>query len=43
VVEPYLLKVGFVVRTASGRKVTPLAYEHLGITVPADASQPRLL
>jgi Holliday junction DNA helicase RuvB len=31
VVEPYLLKQGFVVRTASGRKATPLAYRHLGI------------
>lgn len=31
VVEPFLLKLGFVVRTASGRKVTPLAYEHLGL------------
>ena len=31
VVEPYLLKTGFVVRTASGRKATPLAYRHLGV------------
>jgi Holliday junction DNA helicase RuvB len=31
VVEPYLLKEGFVVRTASGRKATPLAYRHLGV------------
>ena len=31
VVEPYLLKIGFVIRTASGRKVTPAAYEHLGL------------
>jgi holliday junction DNA helicase RuvB len=31
VVEPYLLKEGFVVRTASGRKATPQAYRHLGI------------
>lgn len=31
VVEPYLLKEGFVVRTASGRKATPLAYRHLGL------------
>jgi len=29
VVEPYLLKVGFVVRTAQGRKVTMPATEHL--------------
>jgi Holliday junction DNA helicase RuvB len=30
VVEPYLLKQGFVIRTASGRKATPRAYQHLG-------------
>ncbi|MDQ2858388.1 MAG: Holliday junction branch migration DNA helicase RuvB [Candidatus Eremiobacteraeota bacterium] len=37
VVEPYLLKIGFVVRTASGRKVTSLAYEHLGLSAPAES------
>jgi Holliday junction DNA helicase RuvB len=42
VVEPYLLKIGFVVRTAGGRKVTPLAYEHLAIAPPDDLQQ-RLL
>ena len=31
VVEPYLLKQGFVLRTASGRKATPAAYAHLGV------------
>jgi Holliday junction DNA helicase RuvB len=35
VVEPFLLKLGFVVRTASGRKVTPLAYEHLELPQPS--------
>ena len=29
-VEPYLLKIGFVVRGPSGRKATPAAYQHLG-------------
>jgi len=44
VVEPYLLKVGLVMRTANGRKVTPQAYEHLGLTAAAlDSPQPRLL
>jgi Holliday junction DNA helicase RuvB len=45
VVEPYLLKIGYVVRTASGRKVTPEAYAHLDLAVPADSGgiQPRLL
>ncbi|MDE2482357.1 MAG: Holliday junction branch migration DNA helicase RuvB [bacterium] len=31
VVEPYLLKTGFVVRTASGRKATSDAYRHLAL------------
>jgi len=31
VVEPYLLKIGFLSRTRHGRKVTPEAYAHLGI------------
>ncbi|HVA36427.1 MAG TPA: Holliday junction branch migration DNA helicase RuvB [Candidatus Dormibacteraeota bacterium] len=43
-VEPYLLKVGFVARTASGRKATPRAFEHLGLSMPEAAGpQPRLL
>jgi Holliday junction DNA helicase RuvB len=36
VVEPYLLQIGFVVRTRQGRLATPAAYEHLGLAVPAD-------
>jgi Holliday junction DNA helicase RuvB len=40
VVEPYLLKKGLVVRTASGRKVTPEAYAHLQLTPASD--NPRL-
>jgi Holliday junction DNA helicase RuvB len=46
VVEPYLLQLGFLERTARGRMATPHAYEHLGITMPqngSDDSQPRLL
>ncbi len=44
VVEPYLLKEGFVVRTASGRKATSAAYEHFGIQRAAGAArQERLL
>ena len=30
VVEPYLLKIGLVTRTSSGRKVSEVAYRHLG-------------
>jgi len=40
VVEPFLLKAGFVVRTASGRKATAAAYEHLRLLPPGE---PRLL
>ncbi len=32
VVEPYLLKSGFLIRTSQGRKVTEKAYSHLNIT-----------
>ncbi len=42
VVEPYLLKIGFVQRTAAGRKTTPAALTHLGLQVPATAEQPGL-
>jgi Holliday junction DNA helicase RuvB len=31
VIEPYLLKIGFVIRTPSGRKASSSAYEHLGV------------
>jgi holliday junction DNA helicase RuvB len=42
VVEPYLLKEGFVTRTASGRRATARAYGHLGLAGAAPA-QERLL
>jgi len=42
-VEPYLLKIGFLVRTPSGRRVTRDAYQHLGKQPPATApGQPSL-
>ncbi len=31
VVEPFLLKIGFVKRTPRGRELTELAYEHMGV------------
>jgi Holliday junction DNA helicase RuvB len=43
VVEPYLLKCGFVVRTASGRKATAHAYAHLGVKGSSEPAQERLL
>ncbi|NPA93233.1 MAG: Holliday junction branch migration DNA helicase RuvB [Chloroflexi bacterium] len=42
VVEPYLLRLGFLERTAQGRIATRAAYEHLGIPYP-DEQQGRLL
>jgi Holliday junction DNA helicase RuvB len=33
VVEPYLLKIGMVIRTSSGRRVSDTAYRHLGLPV----------
>jgi len=33
VVEPYLLKIGFLTRTSSGRKVSKEAYRHFGLPV----------
>ena len=51
VYEPYLMQLGFIMRTPRGRVCTPLAYEHLGKTPPAalpiqdhtDAEQTSLL
>ena len=43
VVEPYLLQMGFLQRTAQGRTATRQAYVHLGLEPPEDAQQPRLI
>ena len=43
VVEPYLLQIGFVVRTPRGRVARPAVYQHLGLPLPAKApDQPGL-
>jgi Holliday junction DNA helicase RuvB len=42
VVEPYLLKIGFVQRTANGRKTTAAAFAHLGLVAPSGTDQPGL-
>lgn len=34
VVEPYLLQIGFVVRTRQGRQATKAAFEHMGLEPP---------
>ena len=37
VCEPYLMQSGFLTRTARGRCVTPMAYQHLGKPLPTDS------
>ncbi len=34
--EPYLMKLGFIQRTSTGRVVLPIAYEHLGLKRPGE-------
>lgn len=37
--EPYLLQLGFLERTARGRRVTHLAYQHLGLQAPTEVQK----
>lgn len=37
VYEPYLMQLGFIVRTPRGRKVTPAGYRHLGLVSSEEA------
>ncbi len=37
VYEPYLMQIGLLERTSRGRRATPKAYSHLGLTPPAGA------
>ncbi len=39
VYEPYLLQLGFIVRTPKGRQATARAYDHLGLRPPAGAPE----
>ncbi len=39
VYEPYLMQIGFLTRTARGRCVTKLAYDHLGIEMSSNSNQ----
>ncbi len=39
VYEPYLMQIGFLTRTARGRCVTKLAYDHLGIQFGTESAQ----
>ena len=36
VIEPYLIQLGLLERTARGRVATEKAYEHLALAVPAN-------
>lgn len=42
VYEPYLMQIGFLTRTARGRCVTKLAYDHLGIQFGTGSAQQTL-
>ena len=39
VYEPYLLQLGFIMRTPRGRVATPAAYEHLGLIAPEGGTE----
>ena len=39
VYEPYLMQLGFIMRTSRGRVCTALAYRHMGFTPPQTASE----
>jgi Holliday junction DNA helicase RuvB len=41
VYEPFLLQLGMLQRTPRGRVVTPRAYEHLGLGIPAHLRDPK--
>jgi Holliday junction DNA helicase RuvB len=38
-IEPYLLKIGFVARMQNGRRATDLAYQHFGLSSPDSGRQ----
>ena len=40
IIEPYLIQLGFLQRTPRGRLLTPHAFRHLGLAVPAAAAAP---
>ncbi|MBU2632850.1 Holliday junction branch migration DNA helicase RuvB, partial [Patescibacteria group bacterium] len=42
-IEPFLMQVGFLKKTNRGRMVTKIAYIHLGLPVPSEKNQQKLL
>ena len=43
VVEPFLLKIGFIVRTSQGRKATTAGMSHVGYSLGVDSIQRKLM
>ncbi|MFN8828560.1 MAG: Holliday junction branch migration DNA helicase RuvB [Labrys sp. (in: a-proteobacteria)] len=43
IIEPYLIQQGFLQRTPRGRILTPHAFKHLGLAVPASVNAPQML
>lgn len=43
VIEPYLMQIGFLKKTSRGRVATPMAYTHLGIPLPKQSKQIKLV
>lgn len=41
-VEPYLLQLGFIMRTPRGRMLTEVAFKHLGLNTPQNQTSPLL-
>ena len=42
VYEPYLMQLGFIMRTPRGRVCTPAAWAHMGRTMPSSASSDQM-
>ena len=43
VIEPYLIRIGFIQRTPRGRMMTATAFKHLGLTPPKKPVTPEQL
>ena len=43
VIEPYLMQIGFLKKTSRGRVATHAAYAHLGISLPKQSKQQKLV
>lgn len=42
IVEPYLIQNGYLQRTPRGRILTPIAFRHLGLSVPSSTNVPQM-